>query len=274
MKENIYKFFADYVYKHSGISYKPGDYYRLDSRFITLQKHFSVETPEQLHQLFLQNVTPAMHTILIDVFTNNETYFMRDTKPFKALAKGMLPDITSKMTLPGPISLWSCACSTGQEVYSIIMATETFGSSELMERLRIDASDISTEALAKAKAGIYSALEVQRGLPANLLIKYFEKVDGQELWGVKQNLKSKVNFSLFNLLTGTFPQNKYNIIFCRNVLIYQEAENKKKILENLYHALKPDGYLVFGAGESLIGVHLPFEQIEFEGAFVYRKKKS
>lgn len=274
MKDHIYKFFADYVFKNTGITYKDTDYYRLDSRFITLQKHFGVNDLDSLYQLFSQKITPEMHTILIDVFTNNETYFMRDTKPFKALAKGILPDILNKMGVKGPIYIWSCACSTGQEIYSIQMAAETFGSSDLLDKIRIDATDISTEALAKAKSGSYTALEVQRGLPANLLIKYFEKSTDQEIWKVKMHLKSRVTFSQFNLLTGQYPMNKYHVIFCRNVLIYQEPANKKKILEQIYQALKPDGYLVFGAGESLIGVQLPFEQVEFEGSYFYRKKNS
>lgn len=272
MKDEIYKFFADYVFKHSGISYKPGDYYRLDSRIITLMRAFAVETPESLHQLYLQNISKEMHTLLIDLFTNNETYFMRDIKPFKALAKGMLPAIVSKMTLPTPIQIWSCACSTGQEIYSILMATESFGTPDLFDKVRIEATDLSTEALAKAQKGEYNGLEVQRGLPANLLIKYFEKKEGQELWSVKANLKSKVSFSQFNLIKDKYPIAKYHIIFCRNVLIYQEMENKRLILEKVYAALKPGGFLILGAGESLIGVTLPFTQVEFEGAYVYQKK--
>ncbi|PIP93833.1 MAG: chemotaxis protein CheR [Bdellovibrio sp. CG12_big_fil_rev_8_21_14_0_65_39_13] len=272
MKDEIYKFFADYVFKHSGISYKPGDYYRLDSRIMTLMRAFSVDTPEALYQLYVQNISKEMHTLLIDLFTNNETYFMRDVKPFKALAKGILPALVEKMTLPTPIQIWSCACSTGQEIYSIMMATETFGSSELLSKIRIEATDLSTEALAKAQKAEYNGLEVQRGLPANLLIKYFEKKEDQELWSVKPELKSRVTFAQFNLLKDKYPINKYHIVFCRNVLIYQEIENKRYILEKIHDALKPGGYLIFGAGESLIGVTLPFTQVEFEGAYVYQKK--
>lgn len=268
----IYKFFADYVFKHTGIEYKEHDYYRLDSRINTLIKHYEVGDSSELYDKFKLGIDPAMHNLLVDLFTNNETYFMRDLKPFKALAKGLIPMVKEGKSLLPSINIWSCASSTGQEIYSIKMAVDSFGAPGDADLLKIDASDISADALKRAKEGSYTGLEVQRGLPAPFLLKYFDKDESNDKWNIKNTLKTNLNFFNFNLLNDKFPVAKYDIIFCRNVLIYQNQENKRKILENVYNALKPGGFLVFGAGESLIGVKLPFKHIEVEKAWFYQKE--
>ncbi len=270
-KPEIYKFFSDYVYEHTGILYKENDYYRLDSRFNTLIKTFELKDVDELYQLYVQKITPSMHTALIDLCTNNETYFMRDLKPFKAFAKEGVEHL--KETFPSAIKykIWSAASSTGQEPYSLLMSLDSFGDNVDLTKFTIDASDISTEALAKAKKALYSGLEVQRGLPANLLIKYFEQVE--ENWQLSDQIRNKVSFREFNLLTGKFPLNEYHIVFCRNVLIYQAMENKKKILANICDSLKPGGLMFMGAGESLIGVDIPMKQMELGKAFCYIKEK-
>ncbi len=270
----VYKFFSDYVFKHTGIEYKENDYYRLDSRINTLIRHYEVADPDALYDLCKKSMNPSMHNFLVDLFTNNETYFMRDLKPFKALAKGVIPLIKASRSLAVSINIWSCASSTGQEIYSIQMAVDSFGLAGDSRLLRIDASDISDDALRRAKEGVYTGLEVQRGLPAPFLLKYFTKNESADNWSVINSLKERTSFFKFNLLSGKFPVSKYDIIFCRNVLIYQNQENRKKILESIFHALRPGGYLVFGAGESLIGVKLSFKHVEIEKAWFYQKEPS
>ena len=269
IRDEIYKFFASYVYQHTGISYKEVDYYRLDSRFNALVSHFGLADVDELYQKYKGVVDKEMHTVLIDLCTNNETYFMRDLKPFKALGKEVMTYLEEEMKVVGPINIWSAASSTGQEPYSILMAIDTFGGNDKMARVQLTATDISQEALKRAEDGIYTGLEVQRGLPANMLIKYFSKEE--EDWHINSELKSKVRYGTLNLLTEDFPANQYHIIFCRNVLIYQEQENKTKILEKVHKALKVGGLLFMGAGESLIGVKLPFKQVEMGKAFCYEK---
>jgi chemotaxis protein methyltransferase CheR len=265
----VYEFFAKYVFEHTGIEYKEHDYYRLDSRINTLIKNFEVENAVELHEICKVKIDPAMHNLLIDLFTNNETYFMRDLKPFKALAKGIIPKLKDDNK---PLNVWCCASSTGQEIYSVKMAIDTFGSKGEQDLVIIDASDISSKALKRAEQAVYTGLEVQRGLPAPFLIKYFEKIEEEETWSVKKSLKENANFFYFNLLHDEFPEEKYNIILCRNVLIYQSQENKKKIVKNLFKALKPGGYLLFGAGESMIGMDTDFEIVEVEKTWFYQKK--
>lgn len=266
----IYKFFADYVYKHTGITYKEADYYRLDSRFNTLIGHFNLKDVNELFNLYKTEITKEMHTFLIDLCTNNETYFFCDMKPFQAFAKEGLEYVMNEIKPPLGVNIWSCACSTGQELLTIYMSADYFGKFDL-NKISLDASDISTEVLDKAKEGIYSGLDVQCGLLTLLFLKYFEK--DEENWKVKRGVFPTPNFFELNLLTENFPVNKYHIVFCRNVLIYQEMENKKKILEKIYDAMVLGGLLFFGVGESMIGMQLDFESIQLGKAYCYQKKK-
>lgn len=269
IREEVYKFFADLIYRNTGMVYTSSDYYRLDSRIMELIKANDVRTPDELHELYRNRPTPDKMAILINFATNNETYFFRDVKPFTVLAKKMIPSVLEQYP-SGDIKIWSAACSTGQEAYSMLMAAQNTYDLSVMSRITVEGSDISTQALQKARGGIYNGLDVQRGLPAPLLIKYFSQVD-PEKWQFNQALMSKAKFFEFNLLSGLFTPEKYHIIFCRNILIYQDKENKEKILENLYRSLKKGGYLVMGSGESLIGLQTQFENVQFDDFSAFKK---
>ncbi len=270
MKENeIYKFFADYIYKHSGIFYQENDFYRLESRLKTIAKTHGTESIEKVYEMYQMNITNEMHTTLINIATNNETYFLRDGRPFKSLTKSVIPELLVKG--PRPISIWSSGCSSGQEPYSILMSIQNKNGMDIFNNINITATDLSTEALKKGKKGNYDGLEIQRGLPAPMLIKYFSQEE-DETWTVNEELKSKVNFKEFNLLTDTYSKEIYEIIFCRNVLIYQDRENKKNILNNIYLSLKPGGFLFMGSGENMINMGLPFKQKKVEESMLYFKE--
>ncbi|MBT4793536.1 MAG: protein-glutamate O-methyltransferase CheR [Halobacteriovoraceae bacterium] len=267
IKNEVYKFFADIVFAKTGIFYPEKDYYRLDSRINNLMEKYSFETSDELYHAYKNSKTADMETYLIDICTNNETYFFRDTKPFDALAKDMIPAIQAQYPHE-TINIWSCASSTGQEPLSIIMSIfENLGSAT---RFTFDATDISTKALSKAKSGLYTGLDVQRGLPIQLLMKYFEQKEDNE-WQAKSEILSKVNYSSFNLFTGPFVPEKYHVIFCRNVLIYQDTENKVEILHKLAKTLKPGGFLILGAGESLIGTKTDLAQKSLQNSMVFQR---
>ena len=269
ISNEIYKFFADLIYEKSGMLYQEKDYYRLETRLTDMMKLFDVESPEALHTLFKGTITPDMNAVLLNVSTNNETYFLRDVKPFNALTLSVIPEMIKQYD-SGKFKIWSCASSTGQEAFSILMTVDSKLPPAFFARLQVDGSDISAQALQKAKDGVYNGLDVQRGLPINLLMKYFEQLpDGN--WKVVDKLQNKADFKEFNLLNGTYPKNYYHIIFCRNVLIYQDKENKNKILNNIYEALMPGGYMFMGSGESLIGMDTKFERSTHEGMTVYKK---
>ena len=271
VSNDIYKFFADYIYNHTGITYLEKDYYRLDSRFKDLISVFELSTVEELYALYKGSITPDMHAVLINFSTNNETYFFRDNKPFKALTSLMLPELAQKYTM-GLFNIWSCAASTGQESYSILMSINDMKDKSFFPRVMIEASDISKTALDKAKKGIYNGLDVQRGLPITTLMKYFEQLP-DENWEVSKELRSKIKFFEFNLLSGNFKENNYHIIFCRNVLIYQDKDNKEVILNNITKALKPGGFLVLGNGESLIGLNVNLKRVTHDGLTIYQKNE-
>lgn len=267
--KEIYKYFASLVYQKTGIFYPEKDYYRLDSRLNTLKKLLECDSYEDLHKLYLTQPSKKHETILIDLSTNNETYFFRDNKPFDALAKDIVPLILSKNKF-AKINIWSCACSTGQEPLSIVMSLKDLCPDLKHEQLKVDATDISQQALDKCKTGAYSQLEVKRGLPEHYLNKYFTH-NNDSLWKANQEILSLIDYGHFNLLTDTFIANKYDIVFCRNVLIYQDKENRERIIQNLYTTLKPGGFLLMGAGESMIGSKVNFEQITFSNMMVFQK---
>jgi chemotaxis protein methyltransferase CheR len=263
----IYKFFADFVYKKTGISYPEKDYYRLDSRLNNLITKWECKDVDDLYQRYLNSMTPEMEKFLIDICTNNETYFFRDNKPFDALASDIIPLINKNFNTKN-LKIWSCASSTGQEPLSIIMTIlEKYGSEY---SINFDATDISTKALAKAKSGQYTNLDVQRGMPVQLLVKYFDNLESGD-WKAKPEVLNKVTYGEFNLFTGAFPLNKYHVIFCRNVLIYQESKNKNEILESIASSLAPGGFLILGAGESLIGTGTALEQVTLGNCMVFQK---
>lgn len=269
--DEVYKFFADYIFQNSGMVYTTSDYYRLESRINELVKIVGANSVEEVYQMYKKNITPDMKAVLINISTNNETYFFRDVKPFTVLSKNVLPELFTKSGI-GMLNIWSAASSTGQEAFSMLMGANTVLSDAEFARLIIYASDISTDALNKASKGIYSGLDVQRGLPIASLMKYFSQVDNEN-WQINKNILSKVKFFEFNLLKDKFPKDFYHVIFCRNILIYQGKENKNIILNNIYDALTIGGYLFLGNGEGLIGIDTKFDRITFDGHTIYKKNK-
>ena len=265
---DLYHNLADYIYKKSGILYTESDYFRLEARVTFLVKYFKLENESELDSKLKSNLSQSDVDVIINAATNNETYFFRDSKPFIALIKNIFPTFEGEPY----ISFWSAGCSTGQEIYSILMKTiETYGE-DYLSRIKIEGSDISTDALNKAESGLYDSLEVQRGLPVKLLMSYFIQ-NADQSWTIQEKLREKITYFKFNLLTDQYPEEKHHVIFCRNVLIYQDKENKKKILEKFYQALKPGGVLVLGSGESLIGFETKFNQEMVENLIVFRKNK-
>ena len=269
IRDEVYKFFSDYIFQHSGMVYTPTDYYRLDARINELVKIFSLNTVDEVYEMYKKSITPDMKAVLINISTNNETYFFRDVKPFSVLSKQILPEIIAANP-NGPLNIWSAASSTGQEAFSMLMAIQNSAIAPCFQRVNIFGSDISTEALNKAKKGLFNGLDVQRGLPIALLMKYFTQ-QADETWQINQDILSKVKFAEFNLLKDTYPKDTYHIIFCRNVLIYQDKDNKAVILKNLYQALKPQGYLFLGNGESLIGIDSKFERVTLDSYTIYKR---
>ncbi|MBL7716494.1 MAG: protein-glutamate O-methyltransferase CheR [Bdellovibrionales bacterium] len=262
-------YFAGMIEKETGIRFSDGTYYQLEARLEELASKFGYKAGiEELYHTILDNQDPALKKLIFEKATNNETYFFRDPKLFNALETRFIPELKEKFG--APIRIWSTACSSGQESYSI---------SILLQKLGIPAagfdylcSDINEAILERARTGKYSQLEVQRGLSTPDLIRYFRKSTVDSSWEVVSSLKDSLRFARINLLEAWPHKKKFHLILCRNVLIYQSIENRRQIMRRLVDALEPGGYLAMGAGESLVGISAEIVQVEHNGAILYRKK--
>lgn len=265
------KFFADYIEQNVGIVYQPNNYFQLEKRLNEVAKALQLESVELLYQQARQGISGNLKNLLLDVATNNESSFFRDPKLFAAVEQKMIPDILAEIKPLPVLRIWSAACSHGQEPYTLGMITQELRTLKPdLPRVDIYATDFSDKALEKARSGVYNQLEIQRGLPAPLMMKYFEQTPEKE-WRVMPELRSLVRFSKLNLIEPFPAFGSFEVIFCRNVLIYQTQESKKDVIEKLYNRLVPNGYLVLGAQESMVGLSDKFGQIYHAGAIYFKK---
>lgn len=271
--QEILVFFARFIEKELGIIYSETNYFQLEHRLTEIAKRLNLPSSFELYQKVQGGqLMDAEKAVILDIATNNETSFFRDPGTFKALAGFIVPEIQKDFNRSF-IKIWSCASSSGQEPYSIAMELDVLTKAKPeMPSFRIQATDISESILQRAREALYSQLEVQRGLPAKLLIQYFDK-EGDAAWRVKPEIRSKIEFDKLNLL-APFPASMgpFDIVFCRNVLIYQDVANKKKILQKIKELISPKGFLILGAAETLFGLSDDFNQLDFNGSVFYRLK--
>ncbi len=271
----ILKYFADYIESQLGIIYSETNYFQLEHRLKEIATQLNLKDVNELYQFSLTyGFNGKFKALLLDLATNNETSFFRDQAVFKVLSSLIYPEVCKleNNQIRGHISIWSAAASSGQEVYSIAMELQQC---RLLNPTLLDfkilATDISDTILKRCENAIYSQLEVQRGLPAKMLIDYFQK-ENESSWQIKPELRKNIEFKKMNLLDPWYGHGPFQIVFCRNVLIYQSVENKKKVIEKIYHTLSPNGFLVLGAAESLFGISEQFEQLHHGNAVFYKKK--
>lgn len=276
MDNKILKFFADKIYDELGIVYKEENYYQLETRLNNIAHQLNFADVDVFYKNALNGLTGHALQLLLDVSTNNETTFFRDIKVFNAI-EAKVKEMSSKPNR-APISIWSAACSSGQEPYSLAMMLSQDVESLPGQSFRILATDISESVLKRAKDGIYNQIEVQRGLPALKLAKYFEEantdMNRDPKWRLKSSIKMYVTFRKQNLKHEFVGIDSFDFVLCRNVLIYQNMENKKEIISRLANHVKDGGYLILGGAESLVGLSDAFEMEHVEGAVIYRKKHS
>jgi chemotaxis protein methyltransferase CheR len=271
------RYFADFIEKEIGIVYSEVNYYQLESRLEDIAKQLGFSDPMALwEKAKLAGMNGSMKLLLIDTATNNETSFFRDPMVFKAIRTVLNTLIAKKAANYERLRIWSAACSTGQEIYSLAIMLEEMGAKTPFT-YEILATDISERVLKRAAEGRYSQLEVQRGLAATQLVKYFKPetpttANDPANWSINSELKRNISFQKLNLLDPWPGHKTYDIILCRNVLIYQTIENKKKVVAKITDVLEPGGYLILGGAESLIGISDALDYVTIEGAVVYRKK--
>jgi len=272
MKPEVFNFFTTLLEKTSGISYREGKDYLLESRLTELAVSLGYKSIDDLYQKLKTSLTPQLLAQLIDALTTNETYFFRDEHPFVALKNTVLPELFKLRQKDGVVNIWSAACSTGQEPYSVAMLIlEHFSAYLNSVRINIYATDISISAIEKAKKGVYNQIEVNRGLPVQYLVKYF-KQNGAH-WEIDPRVKAMVKFEVVNLLEADKKiRTKFDLILCRYVLIYFAKETKEKVFRALWNALNPLGYLLLGATELPPCSPPDMEKVMIGKTIFYKKK--
>jgi len=253
----------DYLFKllkaRSGFVISNEKIYLLESRLLPVARSNGFQTLDELIRAMKLPTGGNLQSAVVEAMTTNETFFFRDKSPFDHLNEVILPHMLVERAKTRRLRIWCAAASTGQEPYSIAICLKEIADKIGNWHVDIIGTDISNDVLEKAKAGLYSQFEVQRGLPIQQLVKYFKQVG--ELWQIESSLRAMVEFRPFNLLDDFAPLGKFDIIFCRNVLIYFDREGKSNVLDRLSKHLAPDGYLLLGAAETVIGLSNEFKPV-------------
>ena len=256
MTPSDYEYLRKLLKERSGLDLSADKQYLVESRLVPLARKASLPGIPELVQK-MKSGADALTTEVVEAMTTNETFFFRDKIPFDHLKEAVLPALVQARAARRALRIWCAASSTGQEPYSIAMCLKEAGSMLAGWRTEIVATDLSLGVLEKSKAGIFSQFEVQRGLPIQLLVKYFTQ--NGELWQLNAEIRGMVQHRQLNLLQDFSHLGMFDIIFCRNVLIYFDHDTKVNIFERIARMLEPDGVLALGAAESVVGITNAFK---------------
>ena len=264
--------FRDFLQQESGIDLGDNKQYLVATRVRRILIDYNCKNLDELTQKISRPSGRELRQKVIDVMTTNETFWFRDIYPFDYLKSHVFPELAEKR-LPR-LRIWSAACSSGQEPYSLSMTLEEYRRSNFGKATldgEIVATDLSSEILDQARQGAYDQLSVSRGLSEARLREFFDKND-QFHWKVKSNVANRVSFRSLNLKENYASLGKFDIVFCRNVLIYFSVELKTDILKRIHATLKPGGLLFLGSSESLAGAASLFEMVHCNPGVMYRAK--
>jgi chemotaxis protein methyltransferase CheR len=246
-----YDFLRRLLKERSGLDLSADKQYLVESRLIPLARKAGLTGLPELVQK-LRGGTEVLTTEVVEAMTTNETFFFRDKVPFDHLKATIMPELLRARASRRSLRIWCAASSTGQEPYSIAMCLKELGAALTGWRVEIIATDLSQGVLEKSRAGLFSQFEVQRGLPIQLLVKHF--VQTGELWQLNADIRAMVQFRQFNLLHDFSHLGSFDIIFCRNVLIYFDQDTKANVFGRLAKVIEPDGFLMLGAAETVVGL--------------------
>ena len=263
-----FDYIRDVVRRHSAIVLEPGKEYLVESRLVPLARKEGEQSIASLVTRMRAERTGALTGRVVDAMTTNETSFFRDNHPFDAMQKHVLPELVRARAGERRLSIWCGASSSGQEPYSLTMLLKDVLSTHPGWSASLLATDLSTEMLERTRAGLYTQLEVNRGLPVAMLVRHFDKVGTQ--WQVKQDLRTMVKTRPLNLAVPFPPIGTFDVVFLRNVLIYFDAATKKAVLQRVRQVLRPDGYLFLGGAETTLGIDDAFERVVIDRATAYR----
>jgi len=258
------------VHKESAIVLQPGKEYLVEARLLPIARQLGLSDVGE----FVDSVRTrpsADHTRrIVEALTTNETSWFRDGDPFSALSSTVLPSLLAKRNAGERLQIWSAACSSGQEPYTIAMLLED-ALPNAASRVSITATDLSREMVERTRAGRFSQLEVNRGLPAPMLIRHFTRVGSE--WEVSPALRRMVTAGECNLAAPLPRMGPFDVVYLRNVLIYFDLPTKRSILSNVRTLMRPDGWLFLGAAETTLGVDDSWERVVIGRTSAYRPLK-
>lgn len=259
MTGNDYDFIRKLLKQRSGLMLSAEKQYLVESRLMPVAQRNGIPNLLELARRLRIGTDEALIAEVVEAMTTNETFFFRDRVPFEHVRTFILPALMAARERHKRIRIWCAAASTGQEPYSIAMGIREMGAALDGFRIEIVATDLSNEVLEKARAGIYSQFEVQRGLPIQLLVKYFTQTG--DLWQIAPDIRAMVQFRNLNLLSDFSRLGMFDLIVCRNVLIYFDQPTKTDVLDRLARITAHDGFLILGAAETTIGLTQAFKSL-------------
>jgi len=246
-----YEYLRKLLKDQSGLDLSADKQYLIESRLVPLSRKCGLSGIAELVQK-MKSGSASIVAQVVEAMTTNETFFFRDKVPFDHFRDTIMPEVIKARAARRSVRIWCAAGSTGQEPYSLAMCLKEMGAALTGWRIEIIATDLSQEVLEKSKAGIYSQFEVQRGLPIQMLVKYFKQIG--ELWQINPEIRAMVQHRQLNLLHDFSQLGAFDVIFCRNVLIYFDQETKINIFNRLAKITEADGFLVLGAAETVVGL--------------------
>jgi len=243
--------FRAFIQKTTGVVVHDGQEYLVESRLAPIQRQFEFASTEDLIKQMLRRQDPQLIGLVTDAMMTSETFFFRDRQPFEMFRTVVLPRLIETKGDKRRIRIWSAACATGQEPYSLAMILDEEARRLAGWQIEIVATDLSASALQTANAGLYNQFEVQRGLPISLLLRYFQR--DNDKWRIAEHIRSRVRFQQLNLLHSFDRLGTFDVVFCRNVLMYFGPETRKSVVARMAQTLEPGGMLTLGATEFLPG---------------------
>ncbi|MEQ5775210.1 protein-glutamate O-methyltransferase CheR [Thalassospira sp. NFXS8] len=258
MKPEDFDFVSKLIKSRSGLVLTQDKFYLLESRLMPIARKRGLKDLGELIGA-LRGMDRTLVEDVVEAMTTNESFFFRDTKPFDQFRHVVLPHMIKARASKRHLRIWCAAASSGQEPYSLAMILQDFASQLAGWRIDIIGTDISREILNKARAGLYSQFEVQRGLPITLLVKHFQKAE--DMWQISADLRSKVQYREFNLLEDLKSLGQFDVVYCRNVLIYFDQPTKTDVLSRISAQMPDDGFLFLGGAETVLGISDKFKPL-------------
>jgi chemotaxis protein methyltransferase CheR len=254
-----FEFICQILRERSGLVLTNDKAYLLESRLLPVARKWKLATFDDLVRTIRTRMDESVIRDVVEAMTTNESFFFRDTKPFEQFKALVLPAMLKNRASSRTIRIWSAACSSGQEPYSLAMILSEMAAQLNGWKIEIVGTDLSSEILNRAKEGMYSQFEVQRGLPITMLVKYFSQIGDR--WQINAKIRGMVQYREFNLLQDPGALGRFDVVFCRNVLIYFDQPTKTRVLNSIAKGMPEDGFLFLGGAETVLGITDKFQMV-------------